>query len=505
MSRVFAGVALVLLAVGSGLAACGDRAPSEARPASPRPPNLVFVLTDDQRADAVGYADEPLLGITTPNIDRLAEEGARFDAMFVTTSLCSPSRASFLSGLYAHAHGVTDNFTDYPHDLASFPRVFQEAGFATACVGKWHMGEGDDSKRPGFDYWISHTGQGQYWDTTWNVDGERRVVPGYYSEVVTDMAIDWLERQPDDRPFMLIVGHKAPHGPFVPEPAYADVYDDVPVDYPESAFALEGKPDWVEERLTTWHGIYGPLYAFRDDFPDTSAEAVADFARFVRSYTATIDSVDDGVGRLYAYLAERGLLEDTIFAFSSDNGFLLGEHGMIDKRTMHEESIRVPLVVRYPPAIEAGTRVEAQVLSVDFAPSVLDLAGLPPLEGVHGRSWAPLARGEDTAWREAWHYAYDYEVQFPYTPNVRGVRTSDWKHVHYPHGDGGADRHRAELYHLADDPGERRNLADDPRHASERARLERLLDERLRATGALPDRMPIDQGVQQALPEESIR
>ena len=493
---------LLLLVVG----ACG-RQPVELQDGEEvvRRPNVVFVLTDDQRADAVGYHASPLLGIRTPNLERLAAEGARFDAMFVTTSLCSPSRASFLSGLYAHAHGVTNNFTDYPADLASFPRRFQEAGYSTAYVGKWHMGEADDAKRPGFDHWVSHAGQGEYWDTTWNVDGDREVVPGYYTEVVTDMALAWLAGRREDEPFLLILGHKAPHGPFVPAPDHAARYDGVPIHYPESALALETKPRWVAERLTTWHGIYGPLYGFRAVFPDASAQAVADFARFTRSYTATIDSVDDSVGRLYSHLQERGLLDDTIFVFSSDNGFLLGEHGMIDKRTMHEESIRVPLVVRYPRAIQAGTRVDAQVLSVDLAPSLLELADLPPLEAIHGRSWAFLAKGEDGPWREAWHYAYDYEAQFPYTPNVRGIRTHEWKYIRYPPGDGGVDRHRAELYDLRRDPGERVNLAEDPRFAGEVARLASQLDVLLAETGALPDEMPVDLGVRQDLPEESIR
>ena len=472
-------------------------------------PNIVFVLTDDQRSDAVGYAENPLLGIETPHIDRLAAEGARFDNMFVTTSLCSPSRASFLSGLYAHAHGVTNNFTDYPADLASFPRQLNEEGYATAYIGKWHMGEGDDSRRPGFDYWITHKGQGKYYDTTFNVDGERQVVHGYYSERVTDMALEWLEEQTQTQPFMLIVGHKAPHGPFVPEKKYSETYDGIPVPYPSSAFALEGKPHWIVERLATWHGIYGPLYGFRENFPDERPEAVSDFERFVRSYTATINSVDDSVGRLYAALEASGQLDNTIFVFASDNGFLLGEHGMIDKRTMHEASIRVPLAVRYPAAIEAGTVIDEQVLSIDVAPSLLALAGARPLENIHGASWAGLLDTEneeqDRRWRKSWHYAYDYEKQFPYTPNVRGVRTDRWKYVRYPHGDGGEDRHLAELYDLQSDPGERTNLIASPSHRDRAKSLARELEARLATTGALPDPMPLDQGIQSELPEESIR
>ncbi|MGI9289300.1 MAG: sulfatase-like hydrolase/transferase, partial [Pseudomonadales bacterium] len=225
---------------------------------SPKPrPNVVFILTDDQRADAVGFHEKPLLGIKTPNIDRLAAEGARFSNMFVTTSLCSPSRASFLSGTYAHTHGVSNNFTDYPAELESFPMVLQRAGYETAWVGKWHMGEDDDSKRPGFDYWITHKGQGKYYDTTFNVDGERRLVKGYYTEEVTDMALDWLTSRDSSTPFALVLGHKAPHGPFMPEQKYQTIYDHIPVPYPASGFQLDTKPGWVKERLPTWHGIYG--------------------------------------------------------------------------------------------------------------------------------------------------------------------------------------------------------------------------------------------------------
>ena len=491
----------VLLLLFSG---CSSWIGEPENPADPIP-NIVFVLTDDQRADAVGFSRRPLLGIETPHIDRLAAEGARFDNMFVTTSLCSPSRASFLSGLYAHAHGVTNNFTDYPVDLPSLPRQLQGAGFQTAYIGKWHMGEGDDRKRPGFDYWVTHEGQGQYYDTTFNVNGVRRVVRGYYTDRVTDLAIEWLSQRGSERPFLLILGHKAPHGPFVPEKKYRTVYDSLPVPYPASAFDLEGKPDWIAERLATWHGIYGPLYGFRKAFPDERPEAVSDFERFVRSYTATINSVDDSVGRIHAALAERGVLDRTIFVFSSDNGFLLGEHGMIDKRTMHEESIRVPLVVRYPARIEAGTRITEQVLSIDLAPSLLELAGAPPLPRIHGASWVRLLEGRNEDWRTSWHYAYDYEKQFPYTPNVRGVRTAEWKYVHYPHGDGGPDRHRAEAYNLSADPGERVNLVDDPKAAHQVARLAALLEQHLVETGSLPDPMPLDEGIKGELPDESIR
>lgn len=490
----------------AGLAITGCRKEKGVSRFVGRRPNVVVVFTDDQRWDCIGICSRSLLDMKTPNLDRLAKEGAYFANMFVTTSLCSPSRASFLSGLYAHSHAVMNNFTDYPVDLASYPRRLQEEGYNTAYIGKWHMGEQSDEKRPGFDCWITHKGQGQYDDTTFNVNGDRRVVKGYYTTVVTEMAVDWLAKgREKDKPFMLIVGHKASHGPFVPEDKYKHTYDDIPVPYPESGFHLETKPKWITERLDTWHGIYGPLYGFRRDFPDRRPEGVDRFEDFVRSYAGTINSVDDSVGEIYKTLRQIGELDNTLFVFTSDNGFLLGEHGMIDKRTMHEESIRVPLVVRYPKLIKGGTIVKEQVLNIDVAPSILDICSAKPLEDIHGASWKGLVSGDSSGWRKAWLYEYNYEKQFPYTPNVRGVRTDEWKYSHSPHGDGGEDRHMAELYNIKEDPTEANNLIDDPRYADVvkelRATLERLLAE----TGAVPDKMPLDEGVKLELPAESIR
>lgn len=469
------------------------------------PPNVVFILTDDQRADAVGYHPKPFLGIETPNIDRLAKEGVRFNNMFVTSSLCSPSRASFLSGTYAHVHGVRDNFTDYPSKLKSFPILLQQANYETAYIGKWHMGEDDDSKRPGFDYWVTHKGQGKYYDTTLNINGQRQVVQGYYTKKITDIAVSWLQNRETKRPFALVIGHKAPHGPFIPEPKYEPTYSNVRVPYPTSAFQLSSKPGWVSERLDTWHGIYGPLYGFRENFPDTSAEAMLDFERFVRAYTATINSVDDSVGKVYRYLEENKLLDDTIFVFSSDNGFLMGEHGMIDKRTMHEESIRVPMVVRYPKRIPAGTVINQQVLNIDLAPSLMELTIGMAMPSAQGLSWVKLLSDKNAAWREAWLYEYNYEVQFPYTPNVRGVRTDEWKYTQYPHGDGGPLRHMEELYQLSSDPKELNNLATQPAYRETLMAMRQLLHEQLQQTDAIPDQMPLDQGIKGELPEESIR
>lgn len=482
------------------VAACKNQ-----QPQSTDHPNVVFIITDDQRWDALGVAGNPSL--RTPNVDRLASEGVYFRNYFCTTSLCSPSRASILSGLYAHAHGVVNNFTEYPQDLAAFPEVLQTMGYETAYIGKWHMGEQNDKPRRGFDFFVTHKGQGDYFDTEFNINGEgARVVKGYYTKVVTEMATDWLKKD-RSKPFLLMLGHKAPHSFYTPETKYADAFDSVKIRYPESAFDLDDKPDWIKQRLPTWHGIYGPLFEWRDSFPDYSAEAVKDFEAMVRAYWGTLLSVDESVGVLYHTLAEMGQLDNTIFVFTSDNGLLNGEHGMVDKRTMHEPSIRIPLVVRFPglTPVSKPVVVDKQVLTLDIAPTILDLCGAPPLKNIHGQSFVPLVHGDTAGWRQAWYYEYNYEKQFPYTPNVRGVRTDTWKYIHYPTGEGGPDQHMAELYHLAVDPEENVNLINDPRYADKVLELKDQLAKLIRAAGAEPDKMPLDEGIKTELPEESIR
>lgn len=478
----------------------------ESRFAEAERPNVVLVLCDDIRWDALSCAGHPFL--KTPHIDQLAAEGLYFENMFCTTSLCSPSRASILSGLYAHQHGVTDNFTDYPEDLASFPRRLQQSGYATAYIGKWHMGEQSDEPRPGFDHFVTHRGQGKYFDTEFNVNGQgRKVFPGYYTTVVTDMAIDWMTSQkPDQQPFLLMLGQKAPHSFYIPEPKYEHAFDDVEVNYPHSAFHLDTKPEWIKQRLNTWHGIYGPLFDYRKEFPDDTAAGVIDFSDMVRAYWGTILSVDDSVGRLVATLKAMGQLDNTVFVFMGDNGLLEGEHGMVDKRTAHEPSIRVPMVIRYPELTPNGPqRVEAQVLTVDVAPTILDVCEAPPLEKIHGRSVRPLVTGESDEWRKGWLYYYNYEKQFPYTPNVRALRTDRWKYIRYPHGDGSPDRHMAELYDINNDPGERNNLAEDSQHRDRIVQLRSQMDVLMRELDLEEDTMPLDEGIGTELPDKAIR
>ena len=468
-------------------------------------PNILFILCDDLRPAALGcYGSRH---VKTPHIDALAEGGVRFANAFCTTSLCSPSRASMLTGLYASRHGVRDNFTELPAALPHWPGRLRESGYTTAYVGKWHMGETNDEPRPGFDHFVTHRGQGKYFDTEWNVNGARRETPkGYYTHVVTDYALDWLKQCTPGMPWALCLGHKAPHSFYLPEPKYAHTFDKVRVPYPDSAFQLDGKPDWVRQRIPTWHGIHGPLFEWRKNFPDARPEAVKDFENMVHAYWGTILSVDDSVGQLVAWLKETGQFDRTVIIFLGDNGLLEGEFGMVDKRTMHEPSIRIPVIARGP-GLPEGKVVNEQILAMDIAPSILDLCGAPPLANIQGKSWKALANGTESAWRTAWFYEYNYEKQFPYTPNIRGLRTEEWKFIRYPHGDGSPDRHRAELYDLQKDPGEARNLADDPEHADVRRELEERLAAMLAAEGLTPDRdkMPLDEGVKSDLPDQKIR
>ena len=422
-------------------------------------------------------------------MDRLAAEGARFANMFVTTSLCSPSRASMLSGLYAHRHGVLNNFTEYPDSLPSYPKRLRDAGYETAYFGKWHMGETNDAPRSGFDFWMSHRGQGNYFGNEWNINGQKQFIPGYYTTVVTDHALEWL-RRPHDRPFLLILGHKAPHGgPIEPEPKYEHAFDHDLITKPANYDAWkDGKPAWLAESFPTWHGAGGPLYNYHD------------YDKFVRAYLATLLSVDDSVGLLYQALKQSGQLDRTLIIYMSDNGFVLGEHGRVDKRTMYDESLRVPLLVRYPPLVPQPKVINEMVLNLDLGPSILDICGAKPLKDIDGLSWKPLLAGHTDGWRKSFLYFYNYEKEFPYTPNVRGLRTADWKYIYYPRGDGRPDRYQAELYHLSVNPLELHNLITDPAAAGKLADLKQEHARMMRQHKAVPDHMPVDGGIINVLP-----
>ncbi|MEK7407028.1 MAG: sulfatase [Acidobacteriota bacterium] len=395
-------------------------------------PNIVFIYTDDQRWDAMSCAGHPFL--KTPNLDRIAREGARFGNAFVTTPLCSPSRASFLTGRYVHAHGVTGNGDNnaLSHQLVTWPRLSHDGGYETAYVGKWHMGN-DDTPRPGFDRWVSFRGQGAYVDPALNIDGKAERVAGYMTDLLTEHAVAFI-RRPHSKPFALYLGHKAAHGPFTPAARHKDLFAGQAIRRaPSAGDTLEGKP--ALQQPATGNPLRGP-----------NDETILNQIR-------TLAAVDEGVGRVLEALEAARQLDNTVVVFSSDNGYFWGEHGLGDKRAAYEESIRIPLLVRYPRLVRAGTLIEQAALNVDIAPTMLELAGLRIPAEVHGRSLVPLLRGQARNWRRSFLAEYFAEQQYPRIPSWQAVRTEKWKYIHYTEL-AGAD----ELYDLAGDAYEMKNL-----------------------------------------------
>lgn len=445
---------------------------SASRPAASqnnRKRNMVFILIDDMRFDSMSCMDHPFL--QTPNIDRLAHGGMRFEHGYVTTSLCSPSRASILSGQYPHTHGVLDNSTPLPSDTPTFPIELQRNGYKTAFVGKWHMGGSSDEPRPGFDHWVSFRGQGPYWNPTFNINGEQVEREGYMTDLLTDYAVDYLEEQDGEEPFFLYLSHKAVHAEFYPAERHKDAYSDVQIQFPDSMANTpenyEGKPLWVERQRQSWHGVD---YLYHDQ---------TNFEQFLLDYHRTMLAVDDSVGQVMDTLERKGMLDDTLIVFTSDNGFLHGEHGLIDKRCFYEPSVRVPVLAHCPNMIEPGQVSPRLVLNIDFCPTFLDAAGLELPETIQGASFLPLLQGKDVEWREAMLYEYFWERWFPQTPTVFGVRTERYKYMHY-HGIFDLN----ELYDMQEDPDEMNNLIDSPAHLEVRQQMQEHLRELMNQYGA---------------------
>jgi arylsulfatase A-like enzyme len=417
-----------------------------------RRPNIVFVLMDDMRWDLMACAGHRFL--RTSNLDRIAREGARFANAFVCLSLCSPSRASFLTGLYSHVHGVLDNRTplDYSR-LTTLPQILQNAGYRTAMVGKWHMGV-DAEPKPGFDYWACFKGQGTYFDPELNVNGKMRPFTGFTDDVTTGLTADWITSQPG-RPFAAILGFKSCHSPFEPPPRTSRLYANIAIPKPPTFDkAAPDQPAWIQQFDDTGHTPYS-----RIPYDEL-------MLRFWRLVTAA----DENIGRLFARLQAIGRLDDTVLIFSSDNGFLLHEHGLYDKRAMYEESIRVPLLVRYPRLFRRARVIDEMALNIDVAPTLLDLVGAGGADRMQGRSLLGALAGKHGPRRSIFFYQYDREQPYS-TPSLMGVRTHDWKLVRYLE-EGQAH----ELYHLAKDPHETTNLFRSQAHQGHRRRLEKELD-----------------------------
>jgi N-acetylglucosamine-6-sulfatase len=471
------------LSTGALATAAGVLPAQQHQAASPGPPvprddqrpNIIFVITDDLRYDGLSSTGHPFA--QTPHIDRIAHEGVKFNNFFCTTPLCSPSRASFLTGLYAHTHQIVNNDNhgeaELSHRLPTFPRILFNADYETAFIGKWHMGF-DDTMRPGFDHWIGFRAQGLYENCVFNLNGERRQLRGYSTDFLNDYAVQFLER-PHPKPFVLYLGHKAPHYPYLPATRYNDLYKGDVFKAPAVA------PNDVE-RKPALHKKYPPvdrLHAIgaTPEPQESRRGRSSEPADIVRDQARCMASVDDGMGMIFDTLERTRQLDNTILIFTSDNGYLMGEHGLIDnKRWAYEPSIRLPLLMRYPKLIKAGSERNQSVLNIDIAPTLLDLAGVTPYGKMQGKSLLPVFRDADAPLRDSFLCEYFQERYDPTVQDWQCVRGQRWKYTHYPTLDG-----MDELYDLAADPGEEANLfgdtsLEDVRHQMS-AELTRLLAE----------------------------
>ena len=472
--------------------------------------NIVLILADDHRYDAMGFMGHPFL--ETPNLDALAREGVHFHNAVVTTALCSPSRASILTGLYTHRHGVVDNNNPVRADLVFFPQYLQAAGYQTAFIGKWHMGGESDQPQRGFDRWVSFRGQGTYLPEgqTLNVDGRRVPRRGYVTDELTDYAVEWLGQRDPGRPFFLYLSHKAVHVDvilaerrlaFIAAERHRGRYAGRPVPRPASGVASaatgarprgegpgagdDGRPMWVKNQRNSWHGVEFPYHSRLD------------VDEYFRQYGETLLAVDDSVGRVVDALRAAGVLDSTLFFYMGDNGFAFGEHGLIDKRTAYEESMRVPMVARAPGLLPAGATVTAVAANIDVAPTLLEAAGLEPPPGLDGRSLLAVARGDRTGWRSEVLYEYFWERNFPHTPTLHALRGERYKYIRY-HGLWDSD----ELYDLEADPFEMRNLIRDPAHRATVDEMNARLFRVLADSGGLSIPLQPDRGGQLNLRRE---
>ncbi len=459
-------------------------------------PNLLLVVADDHAANAVGcYGGHPV----TPSIDRLAAEGLRFDACGCTNSLCSPSRATILTGTYNHRNGVTTLSTEFDNRQPTFPGLLRESGYRTALVGKWHLGHGGAHDPRGFDTWEVLPDQGEYVDPTFlTSDGDEHVRPGYATDVITDLALDWLgEVRDGPDPWCLLVQHKAPHRPWLPAERHRDLFEDEPVPAPDTFF-----DDYAhraraarEARMRVARDLNAEdLKAGPPGGLDDKGHALWALDRYLTDYLRCVVALDENVGRLLDHLDATGRAADTVVVYTSDQGFFLGEHGWYDKRFMYRESLEMPLLVRYPPLVAPGSTSDALVLNVDLAQTFLELAGVPAPERMQGRSLVPLLSGrrsDEVAWRTQTYYRYwEHLDSIHRVAAHRGLRTRERKLVHY-YGSGcdqpGASTEETaaewELFDLERDPAELHSVHDDPAYADDLARLRADLDRVARELG----------------------
>jgi arylsulfatase A-like enzyme len=447
-------------------------------------PNILFIMSDDHAAHAISSYGSRIN--QTPNIDRLALEGVRFNHVYATNSICTPSRATILTGKYSHLNGVPV-FNRFDGSQPTAAKYLQAAGYYTGMIGKWHLG----SDPTGFDYWMILPGQGVYHDPTFIDPEGRRVLKGYATDVIADLSIEFIRNRPKDKPFFLMCHNKAPHRPWDPDAKHSGLYDDRDIpepatlrdDYATRADAAREATMTVAKDLTYRDlkmpppaGLKGSaLERWNGTKPDNVTVEVDGrkrvlrgdellkwkYQRYIKDYLRCIASVDDNVGRLLDFLEEEGLAKNTVVIYTSDQGFFLGDHGWYDKRFMYEESIKMPFLVRWPGRIKAGTTQNAICLNVDFAPTFLDLAGLKTPPDMQGRSLVPLMLGQRPGdWRTSWYYRYYHDPGDHNTRAHYGVGTDSYKLIYF------WKKNQWELYDLTADPEEMRNVYADPAYAA---------------------------------------
>jgi arylsulfatase A-like enzyme len=456
-------------------------------------PNILFIMADDHAWQAVSAYGESRHLIETPNIDRLAREGMRFDRCLVCNSLCGPSRASILTGTYSHINGFYNNSNcRFDGSQITYPKRLQPAGYQTAMIGKWHL----ESDPTGFDHWEILPGQGVYYNPEMIRDGHRVQRQGYVTDIITDLSLEWLKQRDPGKPFMLLCWQKAPHR--IWEPALRDLDFDHDRTYalPDTLFddysgrgvaehdqnmtiaktmrvdedcKLTDPPELTVEQRATWDAYYAPRnQAFVNKHLSGNALTEWKYNRFMHDYLACIKGLDDSVGRLLKYLDDTGLASNTIVIYSSDQGFFLGEHGWFDKRWIFQESARTPLLIRWPGVIQPGGVNKDLISNMDLAETFLEAAGLPIPARMQGRSLMPLLRGGTPSdWRTAFYYHY---YEYPADHHVRphyGVITDRYTltHFYWP------DVDYWELFDRDKDPGEMRSILGDPAYADVQAQL----------------------------------
>ena len=444
-------------------------------------PNIIDIMTDDHAAHAISAYGSRVN--TTPHLDRLAREGALFTSVFATNSICTPSRAAILTGQYSHLNGVT-MFNRFDGSRMTVARLLQQGGYHTGMIGKWHLG----SDPVGFDRWEILPGQGVYHDPLfYTATGERTYAGRYATDVITDLALEFIERRPRDKPFFLMMHHKAPHRPWQPSDVHAAHFAAARIPEPATLWdtyatrtdALHENQQRVAADLTNRDLKMAPpaglgaedLAKWLATKPDSvtvvrdgatvtlTGEALVrwKYQRYMQDYLATVQSVDDSVGRVLALLDNTGLIRNTMVIYTGDQGFFLGDHGLFDKRFMYEESIRMPFLVRWPAAIKPGTTADALALNIDFAPTFLDAAGLPVSTDMQGRSLLPILRGRTPAdWRTSMYYRYYHDPGDHNTRVHYGVRTRTHKLIYFWKKD------QWELFDLVNDPQELHNLYGEP-------------------------------------------